>query len=216
MLIFPSYKQNFGHLDFIIVVVSCPKLYHSNVIKPQTKHLQQKMCLLCHCLIFLFFLYRSPTAIFMIQCCCWPIPSTESWKIGSGTAWPVWAASGRTPNRGREARVCWILSKRYENAEENTHTFLLFSLQFYINVVNCSEICKHTVCTGTFEHTYTYAVTKSKNHTSWVLDNFFAMYQCKYRTWAVVKSIYVWMHMVTHFHALQVCRVILNVISNTQ
>lgn len=167
------------HLDFIIVVVSSPKLYHSNVIKPQTKHLQQKMCLLCHCLIFLFFLYvfchfflyRSPTAIFMIQCCCWPIPSTESWKIGSGTAWPVWAASGRTPNRGREARVCWILSKRYENTEEITHTFLLFSLQFYIKVVNCSEYAS-IQCILALLSTHTHnAGTESKNHASWVLDN---------------------------------------------
>lgn len=77
-------------------------------------------------------------------------------------------------------------------------------------------VCKHTVYTGTFEHTYTYAGTNSKNHASWVLDNFFAMYQCKYRTWAVVKSIYVWMygciwwHISTHY-VEEVCRVYLGI-----
>lgn len=57
----------------------------------------------------------------MIPCCCWPTPSTESWRIGSGTAWPVWAASGRTPNPGREARACWTLSRRYGDAGRSTH-----------------------------------------------------------------------------------------------
>lgn len=65
-------------------------------------------------IFFLFFLFhRSPTVIFMTQCCYWPIPFTESWKTGSGTAWPASTASGRIPNHGRGGKACWTLWKRY-------------------------------------------------------------------------------------------------------
>lgn len=85
---------------------------------------------------------RSPTATSMIQSYCWPIPSTESWRTGNGTAWPVWAASGRTPNHGREARVCWILSKRYKMVKKFTLCFFLSRL-----TGRCFTKCASIMCT---------------------------------------------------------------------
>lgn len=72
--------------------------------------------LLCFPAVF-WHLVRSPTATSMIQCCCWPTPSTGSWRTGNGTAWRVFRASARAPNRGRVASLCWIPWRRYSTVQ---------------------------------------------------------------------------------------------------
>lgn len=92
----------------------------------------------CSCLCrFLTCIYTTPS-------CCWPTPSTRSWRTESGTAWPASPASGRTRNPGKEDGPCWKPSRRYlfPLGCQNTTSvgLVVFRFVFFYVIMNVFEV----------------------------------------------------------------------------